>query len=88
MLESNAVPAFVAHGPEQNAGTVDVPLHHTLHTVQDGSFIIRPVGQQGDPGVIKIVIRGQGGFHTAVGFVVSLIDDIEPEDIAQTQEFR
>ena len=59
MLKGDAVTAFVSHGPEQNAGPVDIPFNHPLHTVQDRRFIIRPVRQQRDSGIIKVMVSGQ-----------------------------
>ena len=81
-LDGHAVAALVAHGPENHAGAVDVPLYHALNAVVDGCLIVRAVGQQRNAGIVKVVVRGQGSLHAAVGLDIRLVNHIEAQLVA------
>ena len=88
LLEGDSVAAFIAHGPDQNAGAVAVPQDHGAHPVQRGLDEVRIVRDPdvGQAHALRVVILIKVQRRRAVTLIVGLVDHIQSCAVAELVE--
>ena len=88
LLEGDSVAAFIAHGPDQNAGAIAVSQDHGSNPVQRGLDEVRIIRDpdMGQPHSLGVVVLAKIQRRRSVALIVSFVDHIETHAVAELIE--